>query len=103
MIFSIILLLNLQLNLLDPEVLFGIILGGVVKSSGSPALRCRRFLPALAGAVNYIKEHIKLDTAKAASVEASKKVVSDLYIVCPKGYVQHFYCHFLVYDSVCLL
>ena len=30
MIFSIILLLNLQLNLLDPEVLFGIILGGAV-------------------------------------------------------------------------
>lgn len=72
MIFSIILLLNLQLNLLDPEVLFGIILGGAVIFWFSGA-SMQAVSTGAYRAVNYIKEHIKLDTAKAASVEDSKK------------------------------
>ena len=74
MIFSIILLLNLQLNLLDPEVLFGIILGGAVIFWFSGA-SMQAVSTGAYRAVNYIKEHIKLDTQKAASVSDSKKVV----------------------------
>ncbi len=74
MIFSIILLLNLQLNLLDPEVLFGIILGGAVIFWFSGA-SMQAVSTGAYRAVNYIKEHIKLDTEKAASIEDTKKVV----------------------------
>ncbi len=74
MIFSIILLLNLQLDLLDPEVLFGIILGGAVIFWFSGA-SMQAVSTGAYRAVNYIKEHIKLDTEKAASVADTKKVV----------------------------
>lgn len=84
MIFSIILLLNLQLNLLDPEVLFGIILGGAVIFWFSGA-SMQAVSTGAYRAVNYIKEHIKLDTAKAASVEDSKKVVQICTLYAQKG------------------
>ena len=84
MIFSIILLLNLQLNLLDPEVLFGIILGGAVIFRFSGA-SMQAVSTGAYRAVNYIKEHIKLDTAKAASVEDSKKVVQICTLYAQKG------------------
>jgi len=84
MIFSIILLLNLQLNLLEPEVLFGIILGGAVIYWFSGA-SMQAVSTGAYRAVNYIKEHIKLDTAKAASVEDSKKVVQICTLYAQKG------------------
>lgn len=74
MIFSIILLLNLQLNLLDARVLIGLILGGAVIYWFSGA-SIQAVSTGAYRAVNYIKEHIKLDTKKAASVEDSKTVV----------------------------
>lgn len=84
MIFSIILLLNLKLNLLDPEVLFGIILGGSVIYWFSGA-SMQAVSTGAYRAVNYIKEHIKLDTGKAASVEDSKKVVQICTLYAQKG------------------
>ncbi|MDO4161443.1 MAG: sodium-translocating pyrophosphatase [Pseudomonadota bacterium] len=74
MIFSIILLLNLQLNLIDARVLIGLILGGAVIYWFSGA-SIQAVSTGAYRAVNYIKEHIKLDTKKAASVEDSKTVV----------------------------
>ena len=74
MIFSIILLLNLQLNLLDARVLLGLILGGAVIYWFSGA-SIQAISTGAYRAVNYIKEHIKLDTNKAASIEDSKTVV----------------------------
>ena len=84
MIFSIILLLNLQLNLLDPEVLFGIILGGAVIFWFSGA-SMQAVSTGAYRAVNYIKQQIKLDTAKAASIEDSKKVVQICTLYAQKG------------------
>ena len=84
MIFSIILLLNLQLNLLDPEVLFGIILGGAVIFWFSGA-SMQAVSTGAYRAVNYIKKHIKLDTEKAASLEDSKKVVQICTLYAQKG------------------
>lgn len=74
MIFSIILLLNLQLNLLDPNVLFGMILGGAVIYWFSGA-SMQAVSTGAYRAVNYIKEHIHLDGKEAASEEDTKKVV----------------------------
>ncbi len=84
MIFSIILLLNLQLNLLNPEVLFGIILGGAVIFWFSGA-SMQAVSTGAYRAVNYIKKHIKLDTAKAASIDDSKKVVQICTLYAQKG------------------
>ncbi len=84
MIFSIILLLKLQLNLLAPEVLFGIILGGAVIYWFSGA-SMQAVSTGAYRAVNYIKKHIKLNTSKAASVEDSKKVVQICTLYAQKG------------------
>lgn len=84
MIFSIILLLNLQLNLLNPEVLFGIILGGAVIFWFSGA-SMQAVSTGAYRAVNYIKKHINLDTSKAASIEDSKKVVQICTLYAQKG------------------
>ena len=84
MIFSIILLLNLQLNLLDPMVLFGIILGGAVIFWFSGA-SMQAVSTGAYRAVNYIKKHIKHDTAKAASIDDSKKVVQICTLYAQKG------------------
>lgn len=74
MIFSIILLLKLELNLIDARVLMGLLLGGAVIYWFSGAA-IQAVSTGAYRAVNYIKEHIKLDTKKAASVEDSKTVV----------------------------
>ena len=84
MIFSIILLLNLSLNLLDPNVLFGLILGGAViywfSGASMQAVSAGAYK-----AVNYIKKHIKLDGKTAASIEDSKNVVRICTIYAQKG------------------
>ncbi len=84
MIFSIILLLHLSLNLLDPHVLFGLILGGAViywfSGASMQAVSAGAYR-----AVNYIKKHIKLDGKKAASIEDSKNVVRICTVYAQKG------------------
>ncbi len=74
MIFSIILMLNLKLDLLDPRVLLGFICGGSViywfcgASTQAVTTGAHR-------AVEYIKAHIRLDSSTRASVKDSKEVV----------------------------
>jgi K(+)-stimulated pyrophosphate-energized sodium pump len=74
MIFSIILLLNLQLSLIDPAVILGIVMGGAViywfSGASMQAVTTGAFR-----AVQYIKDNINLETTEAASVESSKEVV----------------------------
>jgi K(+)-stimulated pyrophosphate-energized sodium pump len=74
MIFSIILLLHLKLDLLDPKVLLGLITGGAViywfTGASMQAVTTGAYR-----AVEYIKKNIRLDTDEAASVEKSKEVV----------------------------
>jgi K(+)-stimulated pyrophosphate-energized sodium pump len=74
MIFSIVLMLNIKLNLLDPHVLLGVILGGAViywfSGASMQAVTTGAFR-----AVTYIKENMRLDTNQAASAEASNEVV----------------------------
>lgn len=89
MIFSIILLLNLQLNLMDPMVLFGLMLGGAVIYWFSGA-SMQAVSTGAYRAVNYIKEHINLDTNKAASIEDSKSVVKICTIYAQKGMLNIF-------------
>lgn len=84
MIFSIILLLNLQLNLLDPNVLFGLMLGGAVIYWFSGA-SMQAVSTGAYRAVNYIKKHIKLDGKTAASIEDSKNVVRICTVYAQKG------------------
>jgi K(+)-stimulated pyrophosphate-energized sodium pump len=75
MIFSIILLLSLKLDLLDPRVLLGLITGGGVIFWFSGA-SMQAVTTGAYRAVEYIKANIKLDSgAKKASVEDSKAVV----------------------------
>jgi K(+)-stimulated pyrophosphate-energized sodium pump len=84
MIFSIILMLNIQLSLLDPQVLLGIIMGGAViywftgASTQAVTTGANR-------AVVYIKENMKLDTNKAASKEDSNEVVRICTVYAQKG------------------
>jgi K(+)-stimulated pyrophosphate-energized sodium pump len=75
MIFSIILLLNLKLDLLNPKVLLGLITGGAViywfTGASMQAVTTGAYR-----AVEYIKKNIKLDgTSTKASVKDSKEVV----------------------------
>jgi K(+)-stimulated pyrophosphate-energized sodium pump len=74
MIFSLILLENISLDLLDPKVLLGLISGGAViywfTGASMQAVTTGAFR-----AVEFIKKNIKLDSAKAASVADSKRVV----------------------------
>ena len=84
MIFSIILLLNLELNLMNPLVLFGILLGGAVIYWFSGA-SMQAVSTGAYRAVEYIKKHIKLNTQKAASVKDSKSVVKICTIYAQKG------------------
>ena len=89
MIFSIILLLNLKLNLLDPYVLFGLILGGAVIFWFSGA-SMQAVSTGAYRAVAFIKKHIKLDGKKAASIEDSKDVVRICTIYAQKGMLNIF-------------
>ncbi len=74
MIFSIILLLNLKLDLLNSKVLLGFITGGSViywfSGASMQAVTTGAFR-----AVEYIKKHIRLDSTAKASTESSKEVV----------------------------
>ncbi len=74
MIFSIILLLNLKLDLLDPRVLLGLITGGAVIYWFSGA-SMQAVTTGAYRAVEYIKQHIRLDSNEKASVKDSKEVV----------------------------
>lgn len=74
MIFSIILLLNLKLDLLDPRVMLGLITGGAVIFWFSGA-SMQAVTTGAYRAVEYIKKNIKLDSKERASVEKSKEVV----------------------------
>ena len=84
MIFSIILLLNLELNLMDPMVLFGLLMGGAVIYWFSGA-SMQAVSTGAYRAVAYIKKHINLNTKEAASIEDSKKVVKICTIYAQKG------------------
>ena len=84
MIFSIILLLNLKLDLMNPMVLFGLLLGGAVIYWFSGA-SMQAVSTGAYRAVDYIKQHIKLNTQQAASIEDSKKVVRICTIYAQKG------------------
>ena len=74
MIFSIILLLNLKLDLLNPKVLLGLITGGAViywfSGASMQAVTTGAFR-----AVEYIKKNIRLDSEAKADVAKSKEVV----------------------------
>ncbi len=74
MIFSIILLLNLKLDLLDARVLLGLITGGAVIYWFSGA-SMQAVTTGAYRAVEYIKKNIRLDSSAKASVESSKEVV----------------------------
>ncbi len=84
MIFSIILLLNLQLSLLDPHVLLGMVMGGAViywfSGASMQAVTTGAFR-----AVQYIKDNINLNSTAAASIESSKEVVKICTIYAQKG------------------
>ena len=101
MIFSIILLLNLELNLMNPMVLFGLLLGGAVIYWFSGA-SMQAVSTGAYRAVAYIKEHIKLDTNQAASIEDSKKVVRICTIYAQKGMFNIFmviFCFTIAFDA----
>ncbi len=74
MIFSIILLLNLKLDLLDPLVLLGLICGGSVVYWFTGA-SMQAVTTGAYRAVDYIKKNIRLDGTTAASVDSSREVV----------------------------
>lgn len=85
MIFSIILLLNLKLSLLDPSVLLGMIMGGAViywfSGASIQAVSTGAFR-----AVQYIKENMKLDSSStSASVKDSNEVVRICTLFAQKG------------------
>src|SRR5207237_9907209 len=70
MIFSIILLLNLKLDLMDPRVLLGLITGGAVIFWFSGA-SIQAVTVGAYRAVEYIKENIRLDSTEKAAVAYS--------------------------------
>ncbi len=89
MIFSIILLLQLKLDLLDPKVLLGLICGGAViywfTGASIQAVSTGAFR-----AVEFIKNNIKLDSVAKASVKDSQEVVKICTIYAQKGMVNIF-------------
>jgi K(+)-stimulated pyrophosphate-energized sodium pump len=89
MIFSIILLLNLKLDLIDPRVLLGFLTGGAViywfcgasiQAVSTGAYR----------AVEYIKGNIKLHSTEKASVKDSKEVVRICTLYAQMGMINIF-------------
>ena len=91
MIFSLILLLKLEfsLSLLNAPVLLGLITGGAVIYWFSGASMLAVGTGAYR-AVEYIKQHIKLETNEKASVEDSKAVVRICTVFAQKGMVNIF-------------
>lgn len=74
MIFSIILLMQIKLDLMDPRVLLGLITGGAVIYWFTGA-SIQAVTTGAYRAVEYIKKNIRLDSSAKASVESSKEVV----------------------------
>ncbi|MCB0363234.1 MAG: sodium/proton-translocating pyrophosphatase, partial [Bdellovibrionales bacterium] len=90
MIFSIILLLNISLDLLDPMVLLGLISGGAVVYWFSGA-STQAVVTGAYRAVEFIKKNIRLDeSVKKASVSDSKHVVKICTQYAQKGMVNIF-------------
>lgn len=89
MIFSIILLLDLRLDLLDPKVLLGLIMGGAViywfTGASMQAVTTGAFR-----AVEYIKNNIQLEGITKASIESSKEVVRICTLYAQKGMLNIF-------------
>jgi K(+)-stimulated pyrophosphate-energized sodium pump len=89
MIFSIILLLGLKLDLIDPRVLLGLITGGAViywfTGASMQAVTTGAYR-----AVEYIKDHINLESTERASVEDSKEVVKICTKYAQKGMINIF-------------
>jgi K(+)-stimulated pyrophosphate-energized sodium pump len=74
MIFSIILLMHIKLDMMDPRVLLGLITGGAVIYWFTGA-SIQAVTTGAYRAVEYIKQNIRLDSSAKASVESSKEVV----------------------------
>ncbi len=89
MIFSIILMLNLKLDLLNPEVLLGLICGGAVIYWFSGA-STQAVVTGAYRAVEFIKANIKLEGSTKASVEDSKQVVKICTQYAQKGMINIF-------------
>ena len=90
MIFSIILLLDLKLDLIDPRVLLGLITGGAVIYWFSGA-SMQAVVTGAHRAVEFIKKNIRLDTAATkANIEDSKKVVQICTQYAQKGMINIF-------------
>lgn len=89
MIFSIILMLHLQLDLVKPEVLLGLITGGAVifwfAGASMQAVTTGAYR-----AVEYIKRNIKLEDESGASIEESKGVVKICTQYAQKGMMNIF-------------
>ncbi len=89
MIFSIILMLNLNLDLLKPQVLLGLMTGGAViywfTGASMQAVTTGAYR-----AVEYIKRNIKLEDSKGASIEESKGVVKICTQYAQKGMMNIF-------------
>ena len=89
MIFSIILLLHIKLDLLDPRVLIGLITGGAVIFWFSGA-SIQAVSTGAYRAVEFIKNHINLESTDKASVSDSKEVVKICTIYAQKGMINIF-------------
>ncbi len=89
MIFSIILLMNLKLDLIDPRVLLGLITGGAVVYWFTGA-SIQAVTTGAYRAVEYIKANIRLDSVEKASVESSKEVVKICTLYAQKGMINIF-------------
>ncbi len=89
MIFSIILMLNLKLDLLDPRVLLGLICGGAVIYWFTGA-SIQAVTTGAYRAVEYIKANIRLDSTAKASVKDSKEVVKICTQYAQKGMINIF-------------
>ncbi|PIT98864.1 MAG: sodium-translocating pyrophosphatase [Bdellovibrionales bacterium CG10_big_fil_rev_8_21_14_0_10_45_34] len=89
MIFSIILLLQLRLDLIDPKVLLGLMTGGAVIYWFSGAT-IQAVSTGAHRAVEFIKATIKLDGGSKASVEDSQKVVTICTQYAQKGMINIF-------------
>lgn len=89
MIFSIILLLHLKLDLIDPHVLLGLIMGGAVVYWFSGA-SIQAVSTGAYRAVEFIKEHINLESTEGASIKDSKEVVKICTQYAQKGMLNIF-------------
>jgi K(+)-stimulated pyrophosphate-energized sodium pump len=89
MIFSIILLLNLKLDLLDPRVLLGLITGGAVIYWFSGA-SIQAVTTGAYRAVEFIKKNIRLESSSRASVKDSEEVVKICTVYAQAGMINVF-------------